>query len=205
MNQKTQFRPAAPFKRVDGLIQMALTDGNGDLANILPMPRPKPMTLTPEAMVIGSALNAFGSASSMEMLMNSFEDKFLVEHLFNFCALYPDFTSLGMVLQPQYGYLIADIDNQPVLAWWITNTNLLNLSVEVGQYPRSKGVFKDLSAAEKILPSELIYALSICAANAGIGSDQFVINRDPEFVTVMWNDVEQSDFFVGANFPRQES
>lgn len=205
MSQKTEFRASAPFTRINGLIQMALTDAAGNLASVIPMNRPKPMTGFPEAVVVSSALNAYGSATSMDQLMRAWDDAFLVEHLFNFAALYPDFTSLGIMRDPQYAYLIADVGGQPVLAWWIPNTRILNLSVEVGQYPRNKGIFKELEAKDKILPSELIYALSICAQHAGIGSNQFVINRDAEFVTVMWNDVEQRDFFVGANFPRQES
>lgn len=204
MTSKTQFRPAPPFRRVDGVIHMALVDQEGALAGTLPLGRPKPMTLSPEALVIGSALNSYGSASNLQQLMGSFADKFFVEHMFNFTALYPDFTSLGIVMSPQYAYLIAEVNSQPVVAWWIPNTSLLNLSVEIGHTPRDQGVFKTLTSQQKILPSELIYALSILAAHNAIGSDQFVITRDAEFITTMWNDVEQRDYFMGVNFPRQD-
>ena len=165
--------------------------------------------------VCEDALLAIAPAVSLQQLSESYpNDPALIARVFTIAALFPTADEIALSLSAIDGFAAVrgGTIQGTLLFHWINETtvitlcggheNLANLAAMAPKdYPR------------KILPSDLMYAMTIVTAYAAIGSNKFVLRRDwdvPDMALstehkgmfiVARNDIDYPDMYFGSRFP----
>lgn len=192
-----------PFTQKEGYVFIASSNNSGDPDSI-GLPKPKPYLGGPQVYPTSPAMQQYGQAASLLELSASFKDPSLPFMLFNLAAYFPDMSLMGLVINPNVSYAIVKVAGEDVLAWWQPGNPVLIICPEEGKSLRIS-VPEEVKNGSKLGPSELLYALSVVSQNVMIGSDSFTVIVDDIQTTIIWNDVEDKNFFSGATIPRIEN
>lgn len=184
---------------VDNTAQVNLTALTGDAEQAI-LPIPSPLLALPETYVTGPAVVNYGSATSLDQLDGMLGDAYLQYRFFHLVAEFPDFTKLGFFFTELVSHAVIHYgDNQRAVAWWLNQMPEVFLC-----FPEGEGLREDRPVDAKdskfFNPSELLYALSIIAQHGSMGSEQFVIFNTAEKKTILFNDHENPNFFMGVYF-----
>ena len=165
--------------------------------------------------VCEDALMSIAPAESLQVLSESYpNDPALIARVFTIAALFPTADEISLSLSEIDGFAAVrgGVIKGTLLFHWINETTIITLcgghenlanmhAMSPAGYPR------------KLLPSDLMYAMTIVTAYAAIGSNKFVLRRDwdvPDMAlstehkgmfVVARNDIDYPDMYFGSRFP----
>lgn len=167
-----------------------------------------------EDIVCEEALMMIQPAESMQALSEAHvHDPYLIARVFTLAALMPTADEISLTLDSADGFAAVrgGTIKGTVLVHWLNETNLLTVCGGLENF-ENLDALSPKDYPRKLLPSDLMYAMTIVTAYTAIGSNKFVLRRDwfvPDielsehkgYFVVARNDLDYPDMYFGSRFP----
>lgn len=212
MSNKIQFMhyPDAVLNQRTGLYEVPLEDA-------APLTTPSMRTVQPfgtgAEIICNEAIYMYRCAESLGELEKTMAvDPYLAARMFSLIALHAEIKEVSIALNGGDGFAVMTTgQGEQIKAHWMCGEPTIGICGGWDIVENKERQDAANNSPRKVLPSDLLYALSIMAQQAAIGSTGFLIRWDysePEnldsnmgYVIVAFNDVDMPNTYFGTRFP----